>query len=140
MRSFLPITTQSLMHMRRMGIDYGSKKVGIAFTDEGGGMAFPHSVLPNDSALMGKIKELIDEKSVQEIVVGHSLDKNGEPNPIHKHVEELITDITLSVGLPVHLEPEQYTSQQAARVTGKNEQIDASAAALILEGYIQKQN
>lgn len=124
--------------MRRMGIDYGSKKVGIAFTDEGGSMAFPHEVIPNDGALLAALEKLIADKNVQEIVIGHSLNKDGKPNAIHAEVEGLITDLTLAVGLPIHLEPEQYTSQQAARVTGKNDQIDASAAALILEGFLTK--
>ena len=38
-----------------MGIDYGSKHVGIAFTDEGGQMAFPHGVLKNDVNLQKEI-------------------------------------------------------------------------------------
>ena len=127
-----------LVRMRRMGIDYGSKKVGVAFTDEGGSMAFPHGVLPNDGKLLPELERLIHEKRVEEIVIGHSLDRDGKPNAIHAAAEGLMTDLTLAVGLPIYLEPEQYTTQQAARVTGKNQQLDSASAALILEGFLTK--
>jgi len=121
-----------------MGIDFGSKKIGIALTDESGVMAFPHSVIPNDAAFFKIIESLVAARAVQEIVIGHSLDLAGNPNKIHAAVEEFITDVTLSLGIPVHLEPEQYTTQEAARTTGKNAQTDAAAAAIILESYLTK--
>lgn len=125
--------------MRKMGIDYGSKRVGIAFTDEEGRMAFPHAVLPNDAKLQKTIENLIAEKGVTEIVIGHSLDREGNPNEIHKAVEALMMDLTLSVGLPIHLQPEQYTTQEAVRLQGRNDQVDASAAAIILNSYLTQQ-
>ncbi len=125
--------------MRKMGIDYGSKNVGIALTDEGGQMAFPYGVLPNDKNLQKEIENLIKEKEVSEIVIGHSLGRDGAPNAIHTYVEELMTDLTLAVGIPIHLQPEQYTTQEAIRIQGKNKQVDASAAAIILNSYITQQ-
>ena len=119
-----------------MGIDYGSKNVGIALTDESGTMAFPHGVLPNNDKLQEEIERLIAEKSVTEIVIGHSLNRDGTPNEIHAQVEALMMDLTLSLGIPIHLQPEQYTSQEAKRIQGKNSQIDASAAAIILNSYL----
>ena len=125
--------------MQRLGIDYGSKKIGLALSDESGTLAFPHSVIPNDAEYRKKIERLIDERKVQEIVIGQSLNLDGSPNQIQAEIEELVTDLTLATGLPVHLEPEQYSSRQAASETGKNKQIDASAAAIILDSYITKQ-
>lgn len=119
-----------------MGIDYGTKKVGIALSDESGRMAFPHSVIVNDSQLRANIVALIEQEGVAEVVIGHSLNKDGKPNSVHAAVTELITDLTLETGLPVHLEPEQYTTQEAIREQGRNEKTDASAAALILNSYI----
>ncbi len=124
--------------MRKMGIDYGKKRVGIAFTDDKGMMAFPHDTLPNDGQLLQKLVALCDEKKVGEIVIGHSLGRDGKPNEIHSKIEELIGDLTLQVGLPVHLEPEQYTTQEAVRFQGKNEKTDASAAAIILNSFITR--
>lgn len=124
--------------MRFLGIDYGSKRVGLALSDESGTMAFPLLVLNNDSSLLAKIEELIKERQVGEIVVGHSLGRHGQPNPIHADVEDFIGDLTLRVGLPIHLEPEQYSTQEALRGQGRTPQTDASAAAIILNSFITK--
>lgn len=122
-----------------MGIDYGSKRVGIALSDSGGQMAFPHSVLVNDTQLLDAITTICNDKEVGAIVVGQSIDKDGNPNVIQSSVESLVQDLTLAVGVPIHLEPEQYTTQAATRIQGRNEQTDAAAAALILEGFLMKQ-
>ncbi|MDC1205357.1 Holliday junction resolvase RuvX [Candidatus Pacebacteria bacterium] len=124
--------------MRKMGIDYGSKRVGIAFSDDQGLMAFPHDVLTNDNTLLAEILNLIKEKEVDEIVIGYSLGRDGKPNEIHTSVEELMNDLTLQVGLPIHLEPEQYTTQEATRFQGKTEKTDAAAAAIILNSFITR--
>lgn len=121
-----------------MGIDYGTKRVGIALSDQSGRMAFPHIVLNNDTKLLEELESLIKEREVEEIIIGHSLGRDGLPNSIHAEVEELIGDLTLRVGLPIHLEPEQYSTQEALREQGRNAQTDASAAAIILNSFITK--
>lgn len=127
-----------LSGMRFLGIDYGEKRVGLALSDESGMMAFPLSVLQNDKTLLSQIEGIVKEKKVEEIVIGHSLDKDGKENSIHEAANELMTDLTLAVGLPIHLEPEQYTTQAAIREQGRNDQTDAAAAALILESYLAR--
>ena len=124
--------------MRLLGIDYGSKKTGLALTDESGSMAFPHSVVPTTPALLKTIETLIMKEKVGEIVLGYSLNRDGKPNAVHAAAEELMLDLTLATGLPVHLQPEQYTTQAAIQLQGRNAQTDASAAALILDGYLTK--
>ena len=125
--------------MRLLGIDYGSKKTGLALTDESGTMAFPHSVVPTDAKLLKTIETLIMKEKVGEIVLGYSLNRDGKPNAVHAAAEELMLDLTLAAGLPVHLQPEQYTTQSAIQIQGRNTQTDASAAALILDAYLTKQ-
>lgn len=123
---------------RVMGIDVGTKRVGIALSDEGQQMAFPEVVLKNDNDLVKNICALITKKKVVEIVLGHSLDKEGKPNKIHEHTEALLLDLTLETGLPVHLEPELFTTQAALRIQGRNEMTDAAAATLILDAFLTK--
>jgi len=125
--------------MRYIGIDYGSKKIGLALSDESGNMAFPHAVWPNDDAFFGKLEALVSEREVGSIVIGHSKNKDGSDNDLQTAITALVTDLTLATGLPVHLEPEQYSTQAATRIQGKNEHTDASAAALILDSFFIKQ-
>ena len=122
--------------MRLMGIDYGTKRVGIALSDDKALMAFPHVVLKNDASLMKEIERIVLKEKVGQIIIGHSLDREGKPNAVHGAIEELIQDITLNLGLPVELEPEQYTTKEATRFQGKTEMTDASAASIILNSYI----
>lgn len=121
-----------------MGIDYGTKRVGVALTDEGGSMAFPHIVLDNDSKLLKKLEDIVTEREVGEIVIGRSFNLAGSPNPVQAEIEELIGDLTLRVGVPIHEEAEQLSTQAALRDQGRNAQTDASAAALILESFLAK--
>jgi putative holliday junction resolvase len=124
--------------MRLLGIDYGTKKVGLALTDDKGMMAFPYAVIPNDGKVALAIEAVVKKNGVDEIVIGHSLDREGNPNVVHTAVETLMLDLTLSLGIPVHLEPEQYTTQEAIRIQGKHALTDASAAAIILNSHITR--
>ena len=123
-----------------MGIDYGTKRVGVALSDEGGSMAFPHRVIENSPKLLKELVSLIEAEHVGEIVIGHSLNEKNEANHIQAAIERLVLDLTLAVGVPVHLEPEQYSTQEALRIQGRNEKTDASAAAIILNSHLTKRS
>lgn len=127
-----------LADMRYLGIDYGTKRVGVALSDESGTMAFPKIVLSNDERLVSALVALIEEESVGTVVIGHSLNREGAANPVHEAVTELMGDLTLETGVPIHLEPEQYTTQESLRIQGRTDKTDASAAALILNSYLTK--
>ena len=127
-----------LLYMKLMGIDYGSKRVGIALTDDKAMMAFPHSVIPNDRGLMKAIEQIAQKEKVSRIIIGHSLSHSGKPNKVHEAVEDFIQDLTLHIGVPVELEPEQYTTQEAIRFQGRTDMTDAAAASIILNSYITR--
>jgi putative Holliday junction resolvase len=124
--------------MKMMGIDYGSKRVGIAVSTDDGTMAFPLAVLPKNEDFFSALVHLIGENKIEEIVLGQSHNKEGKPNAIQEEINELITDLTLEVGLPVHVEPEIYTTQEALRFQGRTDMTDASAAAIILNSFITR--
>ncbi len=122
--------------MRYLGIDYGTKRVGLALSDESGFMAFPLAVIKNDAKRNDTIVKYVKEKHVEAIVIGHSVDMKGNKNAAQEGVEALMLDLTLATGLPIHLEPEWFTTVAATRFQGKTDLKDASAAALILDSYL----
>lgn len=124
--------------MRILGIDFGTKRVGLALTDEDGMMGFPLMVIPNDGKLLSTITSIIEEKKVGEIVIGQSIGNDGKPNAVMGAIQELIGDLTLAVGLPIHLEPEHYSTQAALRLQGRNQATDAAAAAILLNSYLER--
>lgn len=123
--------------MRILGIDYGTKRVGVALSDESRKFALPFIVIENKKTLLGQIEGIAKENGVKEVVVGESRDYKGEPNKIFAAAEHFIKELE-NRGFVVHKELEYMSSAQAERIQGKNEKTDASAAAIILQSYLDK--
>ncbi len=126
--------------MRILGIDYGSRRIGLALSDESGSMAFPHSVVLNTGKAISATAQIVRENSVGMIVIGESLDYKGSPNKIMPAVLRFKAALESETGLPVVLEKEFLTTAEATRLQGESRNIDASAAALILKSYIDKRS
>lgn len=133
--------------MRYLGIDYGSKKIGLALSDEVGTMGFPHSIVLNTAHLIDDLCVLIAKENIGAVVIGESLDLTGAENPIGKDARALGGQLTERAGIPVFFEPEMFTTAQARRAPAKvpksrkikrHPDVDASAAALILTNYISR--
>ena len=125
--------------MRYLGIDFGSKRVGLALSDEGGKFAMPHSVLPNNHKLVENIAALCKD-SVAAIILGESVDDKGENNKIMDMIIPFKKELEGVTRLPVIYEKEYMSSQHAEFFQGKHDMLDASAAALILQRFLDKQN
>lgn len=122
---------------RILGIDYGTKRVGVAVSDEGRKFAMPLAVLGNSPELVAEVEKLARDNEVETIVVGESRNYKGEPNPIFDEVESFKNELERR-GLTVYLELEFMTTIQAERIQGKHDKIDASAAAIILQSYLDR--
>lgn len=123
-----------------LGIDYGSKRVGVALSDDKGMMAFPKAVLPNDNFLMSEIKALIAGHGVGTVVMGESKDYQMKDNLIMKKARAFADELVRDTDVEVVFEPEMLSSHQAAHFQGKTAMIDASAASIILQSYIDRIN
>jgi putative Holliday junction resolvase len=125
--------------MRYMGIDYGSKRVGIAVSDETGNFALPLVVLKNSPELLDELNEIICDKNIEVIILGESKNYKGEDNKIMAEIREFKEKVENNLEKKVIYEPEFMTSQEAQHIQGKGEMHDASAAALILKSYLDRQ-
>ena len=123
--------------MRILGIDYGTKRVGVALSDERRKFALPECVIANTPELLGEIEKVAKGNQTTEIVMGESRDYNNQANAVLAESLEFKKKLE-SRGFTVHLEPEFMTSQQAERFQGKTAMTDASAAALILQSYLDR--
>lgn len=131
--------------MRHLAIDYGTKRVGLALSDENGTMGFPHGTIPNTGRLIDDILELIARKEVGMVVIGESHNFDGTPNPVAKAAKDFGALIERRTGLSVAFEPEMLTTQEARRnfegvrePGSGNLHVDASAAALILTSFLDR--
>jgi len=144
---------------RFMGIDYGTKRIGVAISDENGTLAFPKEIVLNDLNVFKKIDDIIKEEKVEEIVVGESVDFSGKLNVLSGRIEVFILELKERFKLPVHKQKEFLTSVEARRYGNlggsarnlttqahskvkqiKSGRADARAAALILQRYLDKIN
>lgn len=126
--------------MRYLGIDYGSKRVGLALSDEGGKFAMPHSVIPNDYKLVAHIVEICKKDKVEGIILGESVNDKNENNKIMELITPFKKELEGTTRLSVIFEKEYMTSQHAEFFQGKHDMLDASAAALILQRFLDKHN
>lgn len=125
--------------MRYIGIDYGKKRVGVAVSDGAGQFALPKEVLANDEELVGNISLLAKKVKAEAIIIGESKNYKGEDNLIMEEINMFKEKLATAVSVPIHLEPEFMTSVAAERFQGKNDLHDASAAALILQSFLDRQ-
>jgi len=123
--------------MKYLGIDFGSKRIGLAVSDENAEFAFPLSVLPNSEKAVEEIAEICREKNVSTIVVGDSENFQMQKNEIMKEVAPFADRLKKISGLPIVMHPEFLSSQEAERIQGKNDMLDASAAAIILKSFLE---
>ena len=123
--------------MSYIGIDYGTRRVGIAVSDEGGVMAFPAEVVPEEKALE-HILNLIKEREATHIVLGESKDFKGADNPVMDKIRAFADELKEKSGIEVIFEPEFMTSAAAKNAGASEEMLDASAAAHILQSYLDK--
>ena len=119
-----------------LGIDYGSKRIGIAYSEESGSIAMPLTVLKNDKQIIENILTIVKEKKTECVVVGESKDLKGNDNPISKDIEKFKKNLE-EKNIRVEYEREFFTSMHATE--GGGDKIDASAAALILQRYLDRQ-
>jgi putative Holliday junction resolvase len=142
--------------MKILGIDFGTKRIGIATSDERCTLAFPKVILINDKEVLNKIKEIIKEEGISEIVIGESVDMSGAPNPVAEKAEVFILELQ-KFDLLIHKQQEFLTSVEARKAGEtkmnlhksearskmkevRSEKVDASAAALILQRFLDKIN
>ena len=126
--------------MRCLGIDYGQRVVGLALSDEGGSLAFPASILPRNGSLFGELKELVEREHISVAVLGKPLTEDGQENDLFRSAEKFKEKFEKETGLEVVWQDERFTTQEALKSPSKNKRSDASAAALILQRYLDAHN
>jgi putative holliday junction resolvase len=124
-------------NMRILGIDYGTKRIGVAMTDEGAQMAFPKLVLQNDTKIIENFKKIITENEIKTVVLGESKNFKMVDNEIMKEILDFRDVLEKELNVDVIMYSEIYSSAQAEFFQGKTDMLDASAAAIILQSYLE---
>ncbi|MEK6645937.1 MAG: Holliday junction resolvase RuvX [Candidatus Firestonebacteria bacterium] len=134
--------------MRLIGLDIGTKRVGVAIADELGIMAHPFGTITYNGykELYEKIKLIVDEHKIEKIIVGFPKNMNGSNSKYSDTVQNIISQLKKEIKISVDVIDERLSTVEAERIlinadvsrkTRKNH-IDKLAAILILQTYLDK--
>lgn len=125
--------------MKYLGIDFGTKRIGLATNDDTATLAFPYKVISFGPKVIDEILGIIQKEGIAKVVLGESKDKNMKDNPVMKQIREFKTQLE-EKGVEVEFHSEFFSSAQVVSIMGEqNKSIDASAAAIILQSYLDLQ-
>ena len=133
--------------MRVLGVDLGSKRIGIAVSDRSGTIASPLTVIQRSGSLARDhqaIAKLVLEEEAEAVVVGLPLNMNGSAGPAAQAAVKEAKALATVVGVPVHTSDERRTTVTADRAmmeAGMNAQarrkvVDKVAAAVLLQHWL----
>ena len=132
---------------RTLGIDFGSKRVGLALSDRLNLIASPYRTLDyvSEKELIAQLKSIVYENNIEIVVLGLPINMKGEDTIQTKKVRNFKKSLS-GLGLPVIYEDERLSSISAKNSlvlqnikTGHNKgAIDRTAAAIILQQYLDK--
>ncbi len=141
--------------MNLLGIDYGHKRIGLAYADTSLGVAvpIPAAVQPSLEARLAQIADTIKNRKIEKIIVGYPYNMDGTVGAKAREVDEFIGKIKPLFGLPIDRTDERLSSFQAERdyfamspktkksvaarkKHRKSGDIDSRACALFLQEYL----
>ena len=133
-----------------LGVDYGTKRIGLAWADDLG-IALPIGAFPgvDDHSYLESLREVVDQKKINEIIVGYPIHMDGTVGVRAKEVDIFIKVLEEAFKIPIHRVDERLTSLAAEEAMGKKSvkkkkqklgKIDASAAGIILRDFIENRN
>ena len=126
-----------------LGIDYGTKRMGLAWADELG-IALPLGAIPGVKfkRCWDELSQVVKDRGVSCFVIGYPLHMDGSVGKRAKEVDQFVSRLEDEFGLPVRKVDERLTSLAAEEALGKkvkpeDGKIDAAAASLILKDFLE---
>ena len=132
--------------MRILALDHGTKRIGVAVSDEMKLIATPLEFIPAHpfAAFLVRLKELIHEKEVELLLIGMPRNMDGSYGPAALKVQEFVGVLKEAIALPIKTWDERLTSAQANRFliaanqrrSKRRDKVDQTAAAILLQSYL----
>jgi putative holliday junction resolvase len=132
--------------MRILAIDHGTRRIGIALSDELKMIAQPLEFIPAEpfEGFLKRLKELLGKGDVELILVGMPRNMDGSYGPAATKVQEFVAALRGAVSVPIKTWDERLTSAQANRVLiaggvrrdQRKAKVDKTAAAILLQSYL----
>ena len=137
---------KQLNKTRLIGLDLGSKNIGVSICDEKQSIATPFKTIVKSSIdkLIDELKLIIRENDVNGIIVGNPINMDGTSGPSSQSVRDIVKNISKNIDIPICLWDERLStvgafnisSQLDVNVSNRVKNIDQNAAAFILQGAL----
>jgi putative holliday junction resolvase len=134
------------MLMRILALDHGTRRIGVAVSDELKMIAMPLEYIPAEpfASFLERLQQLLKEKEVEMILVGMPRNMDGSYGPAALKVQDFIAALRGAVTVPIQTWDERLTSAQANRflIQGgmrrdkRKQKVDQTAAAILLQSYL----
>jgi putative holliday junction resolvase len=132
--------------MRILALDHGTKRIGVAVSDELKIIAQPLEYIPAEpfAEFLARLEQLLKEKQVELVLVGMPRNMDGTYGPAALKVQAFVAAMSNAIVVPIQTWDERLTSAQANRflIQGKvrrdqrKEKVDKTAAAILLQSYL----
>ena len=132
--------------MRILALDHGTKRIGVAVSDETKTIAQPLEYIPAEpfAGFLDRLKQLIREKEIDLILIGLPRNMDGSYGPAAEKVQTFVGVLRSAITVPIKTWDERLTSAQANRVLiqggvrrdKRKEKVDKMAAAILLQSYL----
>lgn len=136
--------------VRVLGIDLGTRRIGVALSDPAGAVAFPLSVLQCESRqeTLAKLKEMVRSTSAEAVVIGMPRTLRGETGLAAEEAEDFARQLAEQIDVPVTTWDERMTTVVAERALieagmrreRRRENRDKIAATIMLQSYLDAQS
>jgi putative holliday junction resolvase len=132
--------------MRLLALDHGTKRIGVAVSDEMKIIASPLEYIPAEPfpKFLARLKEILREKEIELIIIGMPRNMDGSYGPAALKVREFVAVLKDAFTIPIQTLDERLTTVQAQRflIQGnvrrekRKEKVDQTAAAILLQSYL----
>ena len=137
---------KQLNKSRLLGLDLGSKKIGVSICDEKQSIATPFKTIVKKSAmeLIEELKLIIKENDIRGIIIGNPINMDGTTGPSSQSVRDMAKNISKNLDISICLWDERLSTVGAFNLSGQLDinvskrvkNIDQNAAAFILQGAL----
>lgn len=135
--------------MRILALDHGTRRIGVAVSDETKTIAQPLEFIPAEpfAKFLERLRQILDEKEVDVILLGMPRNMDGSYGPAAEKVEAFASVLRSAVTVPIKMWDERLTSTIANRILiqggvrrdKRKEKVDKMAAAVLLQSYLDGQ-
>lgn len=124
--------------MKILGIDYGTKRIGLAISDESLTLARELQISsPNE--FWDEINNIVQNEEVEKIIIGLPLNMSGEDSQKTVEARGFAEKVATITGVDVELVDERLSSAMAQNISGQKNNLDSLAAQIILQNYLDRQ-